>query len=360
MMPKVPALITSGVMGLLMAGGSSLANAVADALRKKAVAGNDAIATAFWFRVVGVTAYVAIWLGYAMLGHGGQFAPQIAMALGRDAHSVVSMRSVAVYLAADVALIAIATALYFRAVQQSPLSVTIPMLSFTPVFLLPAGFLMLGEAPTMAQIVGVVLVAGGSILIHGNQQRGQASEDSVNTLRTRLRALQTALMRDRGSQAMLVVALIYSVTNPLDKKLVGHYGAYLYATIYSAASAVILLGWQLMQEARRLQLTRKAWPWTAAAGVTDAISLLLLFLAFQWTQVASAITVKRSGAIITVLLGWMFFRETHLASRLAATCIMILGVCLLSLRVTTWEMFLIVTLSLGLLIGQSCLGSRLS
>ena len=359
-MPKVPALITSGVTGLLMAGGSSLANAVADAFRKKAVAGNDAIATAFWFRVVGMIAYVTIWAGYSVLGHGSQFASQIATTLGRDVHSVVSMRGVAVYFAADVALIAIATALYFRAVQQSPLSVTIPMLSFTPVFLLPAGFLLLGEVPTVAQIIGVVLVAGGSILIHGEKQGRQASGETGRGLHKRLHALWTALMRDRGSQAMLAVALIYSVTNPLDKKLVEHYGAYLYATIYSAASAVILLGWQLMREPRRLQLTRKAWPWTAAAGVIDAISLLLLFLAFQWTPVASAITVKRSGAIVTVLLGWMFFRETDLVSRLAATCIMILGVCLLSLRVTMWETSLIVTMSLGLMIGQSWLGPHLS
>ena len=86
MMPEMPMLLTSGVAGLLMAGGSSLANAVGDALRKKAVAGNDAIATAFWFRVVGVLAFVAMWAGYVVLSHGGSgpIAPQIAAALGRE------------------------------------------------------------------------------------------------------------------------------------------------------------------------------------------------------------------------------------------------------------------------------------
>lgn len=349
-------LLTSGVAGLLMAGGSSLANAVADALRKKAVACNGAIATAFWFRVVGILALVLMWAAYTVMSHGGSglIAPPIAAALGRDAHVVISGRRIAAYLAADIALIAVATALYFRALQKSSLSVTVPMLSFTPVFLLPAGFLMLGEAPTVPQIFGVILVAGGSILIH----RGEAEGQTTGGLLKSLRGLWTALMHDRGSQMMILVALIYSITNPLDKRLAAYYGPYLYATIYSAATAMVLLGWQLLRDGRQLQLTREAWPWAGAAGVTDAISLLLLFLAFHWMPVASTITVKRAGAVVTVLLGWMFFGETQLASRLAATCIMIFGVCLLSLSVTWWAMLWIGVLSVVLAIGQGWLHPR--
>ena len=357
-MPEMPTLLTSGVAGLLMAGGSSLANAVADALRKKAVACNGAIATAFWFRVIGALALLLMWAAYTVLTHGnsGPTAPQIAAALGRDAHVAISGRRVAAYLAADVALIAMATALYFRAVQQSSLSVTVPMLSFTPVFLLPAGFLMLREVPTFVQIFGVMLVAGGSVLIHRGESNGQTSNGWLHSLRR----LWTALMHDRGSQMMMLVALIYSITNPLDKELAAYYGPYLYATIYSATTAMVLLCWQLLRDARQLQLTRQAWPWAGAAGVIDAISLLLLFLAFHWMPVASTITVKRAGAVVTVLLGWRFFRETHLASRLAATCIMILGVCLLSLSVTWWAVLWIGVLSLVLAMGQSWLHPRRS
>ena len=357
-MPEMPTLLTSGVAGLLMAGGSSLANAVADALRKKAVAGNGAIATAFWFRVVGVLALMLMWTVYTVMSRGGSgpIAPQIVTVLGPDAHVVASGRRIAAYLAADVALIAVATALYFRAVQQSSLSVTVPMLSFTPVFLLPAGFLMLREVPTFVQIFGVMLVAGGSVLIH----RGELDEQTSKGRFSSLRRLWTALMHDRGSRMMMLVALIYSITNPLDKKLAVYYGPYLYTAIYSAATAMILLGWQLLRDARQLRLTREAWPWAGAAGVTDAISLLLLFLAFHWMPVASTITVKRAGAVVTVLLGWKFFRETHLASRLAATCIMILGVCLLSLSVTLWTVLWIGVLSAVLVISQSWLHPRRS
>jgi hypothetical protein len=71
-----------------------------------------------------------------------------------------------IYLVLDVALITAVTWLYFRALQISPLSLCVPFLSFTPVFLIPTGFLIVGELPSPLKALGVVLIVVGSLVMH--------------------------------------------------------------------------------------------------------------------------------------------------------------------------------------------------
>src|SRR5581483_11120735 len=71
-----------------------------------------------------------------------------------------------IYLCIDVLLVSIANILYFRALQVSPLSLCIPFLAFTPIFLIPTGFVMLRELPAAVKLFGVVLVVVGSVLMH--------------------------------------------------------------------------------------------------------------------------------------------------------------------------------------------------
>ena len=52
-----------------------------------------------------------------------------------------------IYLLLDVSLITIVMWLYFRALQISPLSMCIPFLAFTPVFLIPSTYIILGQKP---------------------------------------------------------------------------------------------------------------------------------------------------------------------------------------------------------------------
>jgi len=59
-----------------------------------------------------------------------------------------------------------ALVLYVRAIKASPLSLTIPFLSLTPVFLILTGWLMLGERIDAAGTTGIVLVVSGAYFLH--------------------------------------------------------------------------------------------------------------------------------------------------------------------------------------------------
>jgi drug/metabolite transporter (DMT)-like permease len=73
--------------------------------------------------------------------------------------------------AATVVLNVAANVLFLKAVQVSPLSVTIPFLSLTPVFSTLLGALVLGERPAGAEAAGIVLVVLGAFLVNLRRDR---------------------------------------------------------------------------------------------------------------------------------------------------------------------------------------------
>jgi len=75
-------------------------------------------------------------------------------------------------LLVDGTLNVIATILQLKAIKISDLSLTIPLLAFTPLFLLFISPLILGQYPTPLGIIGVILIVIGSYVL--NIQRRNA------------------------------------------------------------------------------------------------------------------------------------------------------------------------------------------
>ena len=79
----------------------------------------------------------------------------------------------AFFWAAGLALPAEVAALfcYLRAIQVSPLSLTMPFMAFTPLFVIGTGWLFLDELPSVAGMSGVVLVVAGAYALNLHQVR---------------------------------------------------------------------------------------------------------------------------------------------------------------------------------------------
>ena len=60
----------------------------------------------------------------------------------------------------------IALLLYMKAIKVSPLSLTLPFLSLTPVFLIGTSYIILGERPDRSGFIGIVLVVIGAYLLN--------------------------------------------------------------------------------------------------------------------------------------------------------------------------------------------------
>ncbi|MCK5082452.1 MAG: DMT family transporter, partial [Candidatus Omnitrophica bacterium] len=63
-------------------------------------------------------------------------------------------------------LLTFASILYFKAIKYSDLSIAVPMLAFTPLFLLITSPIILGEFPGFLGIIGVLLIVIGSYVLH--------------------------------------------------------------------------------------------------------------------------------------------------------------------------------------------------
>ncbi len=80
-------------------------------------------------------------------------------------------------------LLTIATLLYIKAIKVSDLSLAVPMLAFTPLFLLITSFLILGEVPKPLGFIGVILIVVGSYVINFKHKKEGYGEPFKNFLK---------------------------------------------------------------------------------------------------------------------------------------------------------------------------------
>lgn len=218
----------------------------------------------------------------------------------------------------SIVLNVVANLAYFESVRVAPLSTTVPLLSFTPVFASVFGWFALGEVPGIWKLAGIALAVVGAVVLSASN--GQA-------LRSVL------LVRDRGSALMLLVALLWAVSIGLDKLSVersnlGTHGVLLNLGIALPMLAYLALRGQLasLAEARRV-------PGLLPAGIVVGFAALALqMVAFAEILVGVIETVKRGvGNLLAVVFGRAFFGEPVTLRKVLAVLLIALGVGLVLL-----------------------------
>lgn len=225
-----------------------------------------------------------------------------------------------VVVAVMVPLEVTATLLYMQALRICHLSLCIPFLAFTPVFMIFTGWVFLGEELGGWGIGGVMLIAGGSyILSLGAEEAG-------------IWGPFKALSRERGAWLMLVVAAIYSCTAALFKKAILHSDPVFFAVLYPLLlSGVMLGGYPLMRTPRR-PVGQSIWGWGLLLGFFIALSILSVAQGLTLAPAAYLIAVKRISLLFSVLVGGMWLQERPFLPRLLGAGLMFGGVILIALR----------------------------
>lgn len=283
--------------GLWLALAASLGFAALDGVRKHLVQQLSPITTA----AIMNGAQAVLLLGVALLEHGG--VPDAPPAF----YGIVLVTA-AINLGT--------TLMYLRAVQSSPLSLTIPYLAFTPALLLLTAWVVLGETPSLRGACGVLLVTLGAYVLPGVRA---------------WRAPLAALAREPGSRAMLAIAFIWAVSSALDKRAVGWASPTYYGGLVFGLSAVATLGYTVVRRRDELHAARALWPWLTAAAVGSAGALWAQYASYATLPVSYTIAIKRAGMLGSVLIGWRFFGEGDLGPRLVGATVMVAGVLLIVL-----------------------------
>ena len=209
--------------------------------------------------------------------------------------------------------------LYLRAISVAPLSLTAPLLAWTPVFTTVVSAVALREIPSLAGIAGIALVTAGSWLLYARE--GCTALEPVR-----------CLGRERGARLMFAVALIFSATSALGKIGLMHSSGAFFGTAFVAALAACLaLAAIARGQGRALAAELRPNRWFFAIGAGVAAMTMLHFAAMSLTHVASVVAVKRSSLVASVIIGRVFFGERGLRHRLPGAAIMLAGVVILGL-----------------------------
>ena len=215
----------------------------------------------------------------------------------------------------------VANLAFIEAVRRSPLSLTIPLLSLTPVFTAVLAIPMLGEVPEPRQWLGIGAVVVGAFWL--NLSRGSVS----------IAEAWNAFLREPGSRLMVAVSLMWSLAMPLDKLAVAAAGPSFHGVVLNVGVAVVLV---LLATVRgRLSEFRdlRHRPGLLLSGILiSVVALGLQLMAIKIVWVGFVETMKRGvGSFLALLWGRLVFDEKLEPQRFVAVAVMGIGVALILL-----------------------------
>ncbi len=208
-----------------------------------------------------------------------------------------------------------ATILYMKGIKLSPLSLTLPFLSFTPVFIILTGYLILGEKISEKGALGIILVVMGSYCIN------------LPALKDGFLSPVKAIKKEKGSLLLLQVAFIYSITSVLGKKGLLLTNPLWFASFYfSILGIVSTLSMKVLYRIKILPFIKTNLKYILIVGLTQALMCYFHMIALSQIQTAYMIALKRTSILFAVLLGYFMFKETYILVRLFAVLLMLFGI----------------------------------
>jgi uncharacterized membrane protein len=203
-----------------------------------------------------------------------------------------------------------------RTYELGDMSLTYPIVRSSPIFVLAIGTVMLGETPSPAAIVGVLLVVLGVYMI---SLRRLSFHDFLSPFRIAHRevilfALATALF-----------SAAYSI---VDKKGALNMSPVLFFYLFFAISGLMFLVYLLTLKERRgsyWRILRADKHWITLAALLEFSSYVLILYAFRLSNVAYVVALRQVSVVFGVLYGVLLLKEHNGRARLLTASIIFLG-----------------------------------
>jgi drug/metabolite transporter (DMT)-like permease len=251
--------------------------------------------------------------------------------IGQDFYSAVAITAI---------LNIISLMLIFRALSSTDLSLSIPLLSFTPVILIGTSYLLLGEVPSLPGVAGICIIVIGSYVLNISS----SDEHLIDPVRS--------MLRNRGSWYMLIVAFLFAVSINFDKiamlnsdpffgmalTVLAIGGAFVFMAAVSCNSFRPVSSQRNPENGYRAPLPgfpqvpqRKYLALTILIGAFVAIEAASINVAYTMQIVPYVIAIKRLSIIFVVLYGTLIFSEDETGKRLMGAALMVAGAIIIVL-----------------------------
>jgi drug/metabolite transporter (DMT)-like permease len=229
-------------------------------------------------------------------------------------------RTFAIYFIAGIPVNLIGFLLHMRAIQISPLSLSLPYLAFTPVFIFFTGFVILGETANGWGVFGVGIIVAGAYVLNIDPELYSPLSPFI------------AFGREKGSVLMVLTAFIYSFGAVIGKKAIQLSSVMFFTTSFFVVFNLVCLGGMLVFGKTRFgRLARFPLQGAVAGGLLFGHALCHGW-AISMTKAVYMIAVKRLSILFGVIYGGLFFHERHLFYRMVGTSLMVAGAAVVTLK----------------------------
>ncbi len=213
----------------------------------------------------------------------------------------------------------LAYGLYLNAIKMAPISLSVPFLAFTPVFMILTGFFILGETINVWGGLGIGLIVLGGYILH------------YRTTQKSFLAPFAAFMHERGSWFMFIVAILYAFAAVIGKKAILHSSPLFFSYLFFLVFNVIVLVGLLMTGRYDWRKILRATPRGIWLGTLLMIHISFHGLAIAISTAVYMVAVKRSSILFSVFLSWLILKETDLRYRGLGTILMFAGMLFITL-----------------------------
>lgn len=232
-------------------------------------------------------------------------------------------------VALKIPLMSLAFLFRARAHQKADQSLIVPMLCFTPVFVLLLAPIILHQTIKPLGILGIIILVLG-VYVMKIKERHKGFLEPFK-----------ALYREAGVRYMLAVAFIWGFTAVLDGVGIFNAGGTTESIFLSFKAGTYWLIWTQSLSAISLILIVAIWRRKSMRnydlktlipiGITNGLQELVQMCAMGLLAAAYVNSIKRLSIIFSIIIGHYYFKEAGIKERMSGAIIMIVGFILIIL-----------------------------
>lgn len=212
-----------------------------------------------------------------------------------------------------------ATVLYMKAIKASDISLMSPLAAISPALVLVSSPFIVQEFPSVLGLIGVMTTTVGLYVLKLNK----INRDWSAPLRS--------LFKEEGAKYMFGMLIIYAISAPVGKLGVEASSPVMYSTALHIGQIIFLTPLMIIKSGNwRTELKNNSKA-LSGIGLLSGIASIIQMTAYTYTLVVYVIAIKRSGILISTLVGGKIFKEEHLRQRLLGAAIILIGLILVAL-----------------------------
>ena len=206
--------------------------------------------------------------------------------------------------------------LFLKAIKQSDLSLTIPLLSLSPMFSSIFSLLFLKEKLSHIQYLGVFLIILGTLALYSKKL---SFKEILKSFRV--------ILNNNSAKLMIIVSIIWSLTPVLDKLCLKNSSINIHGLIQSLGMVILLVFLLKKKSGTEIRNIKKNWQIILLTVLIGTVATVLQFYAILNNYVPIMESIKRSiGQLGSVFFGNFFFNEKITKSKIWGVTILSIGV----------------------------------